>query len=183
MKKDLTIIAATALLLFAACDKDAVTPDNNSQQPGNDSVPTAEDTVPIVDPPATTEQVLDSLLHYMFGPYLDGYDGHYGGEPSLHVHTHFIINSLADLQETGFSLDPGIDFANCSLMYGIIHTASTPSSLDSIDMVYSEDNNLYHCTFHITMGTACAFGELCYWRIYPKIDGEVEYFYDFHHSK
>ena len=182
MKKVLTIIAATALLLFAACDKDAVTPDNNSQQPGNDSVPTAEDTVPIVDPPATTEQVLDSLLHYMFGPNLNGHNGYIQDNNSCNSY-HYISNSLSDLQQTGFTLDPGIDFDSCTLLYGMIWTPTSENVMDSIELVYNDSTSTYNCTFHISETFYQGEDNICYWRIYPKIDGEVEYFYDFHHSK
>ena len=187
MKRILTVIAVV-MMLFAACNKENITPSNSDNPTTEDSLPNIEDSIPNIEDsipviePTSTEQVLDSLLHYMFGPNLDGYDGHIEGDNNYYSF-HYIANNLSDLQQTGFTLDPGINFDSCTLLYGMITTSTCDNILDSIELVYNDSTSTYNCIFHIRETFLQAIGHICYWRIYPKIDGEVEYFYDYHYFK
>ena len=179
MKKLLSFIAIICLMA-AACVKDNESvPENNDTTNKSD---TTTDTIASPTQPTedtTTTGILDSLMRYMFGGYAyrhESSNGHFNGDIYAIRDTHFIVNSLNELQQqTGFAADPHINFDDSTLVFGVIRTPTTPPHVDSVTLTYIPQEDYHLCSIYVWSGYYQAEDAVCYWHIFPKVTGDLRF--------
>ena len=91
---------------------------------------------------------------------------------------HYVVNSLYHLQELGLHDVVGIDFDQCSLLFGWLEPEQGDGWVSKIRLEYNRDYDLYRCTLTIKTADTTADEEaktLVYWGVYPKVESEVVY--------
>ena len=178
MKKLLSFFALICLMA-AACVKD-----NEGVSEPNDTTHASDTITDTIAPhpqpteDTTTTGIMDSLIHYMFGDYASGYNGngHFNGDISAIRDTHFVVNSLSELQQlTGFAADPHINFADSTLVFGLIWTPTTPPYVDSVTLAYIPQEDYHLCSIYVWSGFYQAEDAICYWHIFPKVTGDLRF--------